>query len=597
MECLISDARSECQGASCGCLDGYERKGRSCFPINPCHATDRGGCHADAECIYTGPGTHICLCPPGSKLAKDGVTCVVCPDKNCYTNCEIVNDQEFISAIQRQQNRVVLRFLHMVTSDLSLYIGEDSREIVIYAQEIRISGTLTLPTGLKIAIFARRVIKENGASIELTTDNSARTSAVNVEDGKLLCRNTFPAPEAYPVVIKGATLNIYTGKSSIPFTCSGNYNVRNIAEQAAVQTTKNPKQALDVDFLSLTLSCAKVIAQDKTVFSKDNKLLMGSLPVQMAHYILKQVKEATDVALSPAVKAVGVAAGDFLVNLNTRAQGINTVPYLSLRAHEKILVLLKDDAKMTIDEYEKYRTISLSITGRIEATKSMTNVMTAIVRGNDLDVEALENELKVAISERRKIEKKFDESKLGLDVAKATFERGVRDYQDKQIAGAVFSVLGGITSMLAGGAGGVLGFAVELGELAASINKISKIIFKIAIILDSISGIGDAAVQFTAVHFDILPYAHAGVSDYYSKSLPEKDNSKSLAVLVKEWDVFEAEAEAFLGIGTAANDISGTSDYLAALKTLAVWGRALHEKSMTVDEIMSALVNSKMRTA
>ena len=63
--------------------------------------------------------------------------------------------------------------------------------------------------------------------------------------------------------------------------------MRNIAEQAAVQTTKNPKQALDVDFLSLTLSCAKVIVQDKTVFSKDNKLLMESLPVQMAHYILK----------------------------------------------------------------------------------------------------------------------------------------------------------------------------------------------------------------------------------------------------------------------------------------------------------------------
>ena len=370
--------------------------------------------------------------------------------------------------------------------------------------------------------------------------------------------------------------------------------MRNIAEQAAVQTTKNPKQALDVDFLSLTLSCAKVIIQDKTVFSKDNKLLMESLPVQMAHYILKQVKEAEDVALSPATKAVGVAAGDFLVNLNTRAQGVNTVPYLSLRAHEKILVLLKDDAKMAIDEYEKYRTTSLSIRGRIEATKSMTNVMTAIIRRNDLDVEALQNELKVAISERRKIEKKFNESKRGLDLAKATFERGVRDYRDKQIAGAVFSILGGITSMLAGGAGGVIGFAVELGELsAATINKISKIIFKIAIILDSISGIADAAVQFTAVHFDILPYAHAGVSDYYSKSVPEKDNSKSLAVQVKEWDVFEAEAEAFLGIGTAANDISGTSDYLAALKTLAVWGRALHEKSIAVDEIMSTLVKLK----
>ena len=63
--------------------------------------------------------------------------------------------------------------------------------------------------------------------------------------------------------------------------------------------------------------------------------------------------------MSPAAKAVGVAAGDFLVNLNTRAQGVNTVPYLSLRAHEKILVLLKDDAKMAIDEYEKYRTTLL----------------------------------------------------------------------------------------------------------------------------------------------------------------------------------------------------------------------------------------------
>ena len=486
----------------------------------------------------------------------------------------------------------MLQFLHTATSDLSDYIGKDSREVVIYAQEISISGKLKLPTGLKIAIFARRVIKENGASIELTTDNDSRTSEVKVENGKLLCLNTFPGAKADPVVIKGATLNIYTGKLSVPFTCSGNYNVRTIAEQAALQTTKNPKPALDIDFLLLSLSCAKVIAQDKT-FSKDNKLLMGSLPVQMTHYILKQVKDAKDVELSPALKAVGVAAADFLENLNSRAQGVNRVPHLSLRAHEKILVLLKDDAKMATDEYEKYKTTSLGINGRIEATKSMTNVMTAIVRRNDLDVDALQKELRVAMSQRDEMEKKFNESKRGLDVAKETFKNGVRAYKDKQIAGAVFSILGGIASMLGGGAGGVIGITVELGELASTISKLSKMIFRLAIIMDALNGITEAATQFKEVHFDILPYAHAAVPDYYSKSLPEKANTKSLAVMVKEWDAFEAEAEAFLGIGTAANDISGTSDYLAALKTLAVWGRALHEKSITVDEIMSTLIKLK----
>ncbi len=56
--------------------------------------------------------------------------------------------------------------------------------------------------------------------------------------------------------------------------------------------------------------------------------------------------------------------------------------------------------------------------------------------------------------------------------------------------------------------------------------------------------------------------------------------------------MFEAEADAFLGVGTASG-ISGASDYLAALKTVAIWRKGYHEKSITVQELLARLTKLK----
>ena len=246
---------------------------------------------------------------------------------------------------------------------------------------------------------------------------------------------------------------------------------------------------------------------------------------------------------------------------------------------------------MAIQKYERFERISQDFAAGIEATDSMTELMTTIVRKNDLDVEALETELQAARSDVQAMKAKLDEATTALDAAKTTSEKGVRAYSEKQIANAVFSVLGGITIIFAGWAGAFLSFTIELGSLASDISKIQKTLFKINIIMDSVSKITEAATTFTTLHYDVLPYAGTGVSDYYSKSMPEQKD-QSLAVMVKEWDVFEKEAGAFLSVGTASA-ISGASDYLAALKTVAVWGRGYHEKSITVQELLATLTKLK----
>ncbi|KAL9981733.1 hypothetical protein ACROYT_G010476 [Oculina patagonica] len=589
VSCNVRDA-SFCGGKPCTCVEGYEKHGINCFPINNCE-TSNDGCQGNAECVYTGPGTSMCVCPPGYRLNSDGKNCDQCPNNNCYTQCQFVDDSELKSVI-RLKAHVEIRFLNIKSSDLRAYIGDTTTKLVVFAHQITIAGTLTLPSGLaKVAIFANEILKENGGEIVLWNNaKRGRRAAVKVENGKLLCQNRYS--DSSPNV-KGTVLNIYTSDSSAPFSCSGNYNRRDLSIQAAIKSKQNPKKALDVELYSIMLNCAKVVSQG-IPFAKKGKLLRGSLPVTLIRHVLDEVRAAKEERLdTSSVDALRLEAKNLMEDLSLRARGFYKVPYLSLKAHEKILVLIKDDAKMAIQKYELFERISQDFAAGIEATNSMTKLMSTIVRRNDLDLEALEKELEAARSDAQAMKAKFDDAVTELDtVREATFDAGVRDYSNQQIANAVFSVLGGITSIFGGGSGAFIGFTIELSSLAEDISKIQKTLFKISIIMDSISRIAEAATSFTNLHYDVLPYAGTSTSDYYSKSKPEK-NDQSLAVMVKEWEVFEAEADAFLGVGTAS-EISGASDYLAALKTVAVWGKGYHEKSITVQELLARL--TKLQT-
>ena len=532
----------------------------------------------------------MCVCPPGYKLNSDGTNCDQCPDNNCYAQCQFVDDDELKNATSRLAH-VEIRFLNIITSDLVSYIGASTTELVVYAHQLTIAGTLMLPSGLsKVAFFANEILKVNGAEIVLWNDPqktaTGRRAVVKVQNGKLLCENSYPSDSRFA---QGTVLNIYTSKSSAPFSCSGNYNTRDLSIQAAIKSKQNPKKSLDAELYSMMLDCAIVLAQGIS-FKKDGKLLRGSLPVTLAQHVLDEVRAAKEEQLdTSSVDTLRLDAKNLMEDLSIRAGGFYKVPYLSLKAHEKILVLIKDDAKMAIQKYEKFQRISQDFAAGIEATDSMTELMTTIVRKNDLDIEALKTQLDAAISDTQAMKTKLDASKTALNTAKRTFEAGVRAYSNQQIANAVFGVLGGITSIFAGGAGASIGFTIELGSLAADISKLQKTLFQINIIMDSISKISEGATMFTNLHHNVVPYVGTEISDYYSKTMPEQ-NDKSLAVMVKEWEVFEAEADSFLGVGTAS-DISGASDYLAALKTVAVWGRGYHEKSITVQELLARLTN------
>ncbi|XP_077459834.1 stabilin-1 isoform X3 [Stigmatopora argus] len=60
--------------STCACRDGYEGDGLSCAAINRCLQSSRGGCHANAECVYVSPGNVSCVCVEG--WTGDGIVCV-----------------------------------------------------------------------------------------------------------------------------------------------------------------------------------------------------------------------------------------------------------------------------------------------------------------------------------------------------------------------------------------------------------------------------------------------------------------------------------------------------------------------------------------
>ena len=50
---------------NCSCDFGFEGDGIFCKAIDPCVASERGGCHANADCLFTGPGRvsgYWCFC-------------------------------------------------------------------------------------------------------------------------------------------------------------------------------------------------------------------------------------------------------------------------------------------------------------------------------------------------------------------------------------------------------------------------------------------------------------------------------------------------------------------------------------------------------
>ena len=77
---------------SCQCDAGYEGSGIQCREINPCTKPNRGGCHHEAICTKTGPGTNNCTC--GDGFRGDGIVCVAidpCQEKGagyCHSNAK-----------------------------------------------------------------------------------------------------------------------------------------------------------------------------------------------------------------------------------------------------------------------------------------------------------------------------------------------------------------------------------------------------------------------------------------------------------------------------------------------------------------------------
>ncbi|XP_077430047.1 stabilin-1 [Vanacampus margaritifer] len=68
--------------STCVCRDGYEGDGHSCAAINRCLKSNRGSCHASAECVYLSPGNVSCVCVEG--WTGDGRVCVEV--NNCQTD-------------------------------------------------------------------------------------------------------------------------------------------------------------------------------------------------------------------------------------------------------------------------------------------------------------------------------------------------------------------------------------------------------------------------------------------------------------------------------------------------------------------------------
>ncbi|XP_020611196.1 stabilin-1-like [Orbicella faveolata] len=77
---------------SCQCNAGYEGSGLQCTEIDPCSKPNYGGCHHEAICTKTGPGSNNCSCDNGFR--GDGFVCVAidpCIEQdagNCHSNAD-----------------------------------------------------------------------------------------------------------------------------------------------------------------------------------------------------------------------------------------------------------------------------------------------------------------------------------------------------------------------------------------------------------------------------------------------------------------------------------------------------------------------------
>lgn len=92
LECKLSIPFYCHSDPSCQCNVGYEGSGLQCTEIDPCSKPNYGGCHHEAICTKTGPGSNNCSCDDGFR--GDGFVCVAidpCMEQdagNCHSNAD-----------------------------------------------------------------------------------------------------------------------------------------------------------------------------------------------------------------------------------------------------------------------------------------------------------------------------------------------------------------------------------------------------------------------------------------------------------------------------------------------------------------------------
>lgn len=475
------------------------------------------------------------------------------------------------------QNQAVIRDMYVNLGDVYNKLstqGVNPSTVSIYADVVHIPANYrTVLNGTALIIAARRVEVVETAKVSLDYRNS--------QTAKLIVYTNELVGSIQAVVITSTN-----PQGSI-------YRVEPVESKGVMIAYRNgtpTRQSLDTLQGGVILEIGSEFYLSLASIFQFATVLFDKEPI-IAHSMFKWISSST--AGVKNLEEMFLKSSSLQVMLESSSGNTTFVPYLSQTLYTNLAKAFVEVAKAYERQYERFSDKNEAIEARKEAAMLMLDHYRDTSEFADKLIVQAQSNFDNAVKALRTAESRLKSQEYNVDLAKVTFQYGLKEWQYDQKLQAVFQ-----------GIGAVLSFAAAIPALFAGHPEMA---------LAAVASV-PATLQSVAKAMEMLANITSALQDIVaaSEKIKEASNNLSQAASVEQlmaeignignddlsgsvyWEKFQLEAERLLA-EAINNNVPGARDYKLQLDILAIYGKSLSANQLAVVRISQELVRLNLQ--
>lgn len=319
-------------------------------------------------------------------------------------------------------------------------------------------------------------------------------------------------------------------------------------------------------------------------------LLFDTNP-QLADSMLSWIKGSTAESLE--LTEMNLQSSSLLVMLKASYGKATFVPSLDQQLYKDLAKAFVDAAQAYERNYERFSDKNEAIESRKEAAKLMlaerldkTGFVNKLIEQTLSDLQKAENAVNTA-------KNRLESQNNKVNLAKISFELGLKQWEYEQTLKAVFQGIGAVLSFAAAipalFAGQPQIAATAVASVPAKFTEIAKVMEMLAKITSALQNIVTASQQIKEASNNL---SQAGSVAQLMNQIGEIGNEDLSGSLY--WDEFELETAKLLKIAID-NNVGGAQEYKLQLDILALYGKSLATNQLAVVRITQELVRLNLQ--